>query len=92
MPKRKQGGIEFLHDGIPVSRHAIARIAIGDPLAEGFMTENDVVQIGGISKSTVRRWREEGFLTAKKVGKSWLYSRDSVAQAVRARNPGSGRH
>ncbi|MFH1141717.1 MAG: helix-turn-helix domain-containing protein [Chloroflexota bacterium] len=91
MPK-SQAGSKFFHDGIPVSRHSIAQIAKKDAMDEGLLTDAKVVQILAISKSTLRRWRESGLLTAKKVGKSWLYTQESVARALMEGHPDSTRH
>lgn len=43
-----------------------------------FYKVNEVSEILKINPVTVRRWCQNGFLRAKKIGKSWYISRDDL--------------
>ena len=83
--KRKREHAEFYHDGVRVSLHVLQINELHEARKEGFLTETEVMGILGISQSTVQRWRKAGALDSRRVDKTWLFSGESVLQALKER-------
>jgi len=84
--KRNRRMYPITIDGKPTKRQDIRSVVHGAILKEApgdYISSSDVRNKAGIKDGVLRKWRRTGKARAKKVGRSWYYSRQDLLKLLK---------